>query len=314
MTPEIERMYSEVYYVDIYKERIRALELAIEFHTNKGLLHSPEDVVFTANKFFDFITFNEPVQEDPETIESLLVRVAQCPVEFAKTLKITNIDGKVEGVFPYNLDYIQQLHDNNRVVAASSRQLGSTLSLAIYCLWRAMYNNDEVVAILSSNYNHCLSLMDHLRRTYEGLPVEIKTTTTAYNKGSVEFSNGSKIVARAFSPDALRGLSFSTLAIDNAAFVPHSLGNLYLEAEFPLRLSMTPRVIVQSCANTTCGFFSQIWDEAVAGQNGFHTIQRLWNEDPRKTSAWKDEMVKQIGERNFQRDFEVQFQPPKKSW
>jgi hypothetical protein len=312
MTPEIERMHTEVYLVDIYKERIRALELSIEFHTNKGLLHSPEDVVVTASKFFDFITFNQTEQEDPAVTESLLVRVAQCPVEFAKTLKITNLDGNAEGVFPYNLDYIQQLHDNKRVVAASSRQLGSTLSLAIYCLWRAMYNNDEVVAILSSNYNNCLGLMAYLRNVYESLPDEIKTTTTVYNKGSVEFSNGSKIAARAFSPDALRGLSFSTLAIDNAAFVPHSLGKLYIEAEFPLRLSMTPRVIVQSCANTNCGFFSEIWDEAVAGRNGFHTIQRLWNEDPRKTTAWKDEMMKMIGEKNFQRDFEVQFQPPRK--
>ena len=62
--------------------------------------------------------------------------------------------------------------------------------------------------------------MQRIRFTYETLPNFPRAGVTAYNKGSLEFDNGSRIVAQATTENTGRGLSLTLVYLDEFAFVP----------------------------------------------------------------------------------------------
>ena len=53
----------------------------------------------------------------------------------------------------------------------------------------------------------------------ENLPFFLQPGCKALNKGSLEFSNNSKIIASATSGSSIRGLSINLLFLDEFAFV-----------------------------------------------------------------------------------------------
>lgn len=87
----------------------------------------------------------------------------------------------------------------------------NTTCAAAYILWRAMFVPDSTILITANKLVQALEIMDRIRFTYENLPNHIRAGVTEYNKGSIAFDNGSRIVSRATASDAGRGLSISLL-------------------------------------------------------------------------------------------------------
>ena len=65
-------------------------------------------------------------------------------------------------------------------------------------------------------------------------PDHIRAGVTSYNKGVIEFDNGSRIVAQTTTENTGRGMSISLLYCDEFAFV-----NLRLPKSFGLNFSYT---------------------------------------------------------------------------
>ena len=61
--------------------------------------------------------------------------------------------------------------------------------------------------------------MQKIRYAYELMPDHIRAGVTSYNKGSIEFENGSRIVAQATTENTGRGMSITLLYCDEFAFV-----------------------------------------------------------------------------------------------
>lgn len=87
----------------------------------------------------------------------------------------------------------------------------NTTCAAGYLLWRSMFVPDTCILVTANKYLQALEIMDRIRYAYENLPNHIRAGVNEYNKGSITFDNGSKIVARATSADAGRGLSVTLL-------------------------------------------------------------------------------------------------------
>lgn len=87
----------------------------------------------------------------------------------------------------------------------------NTTCAATYLLWKAMFNPDVTILITANKYVQALEIMDRVRYTYENLPDHIRAGVVEYNKGTIAFDNGSKIISRATSADAGRGLSITLL-------------------------------------------------------------------------------------------------------
>lgn len=87
----------------------------------------------------------------------------------------------------------------------------NTTTAVGYLLWYAMFVDDSTILIAAHKYTGAKEIMQRLRYAYETCPDHIRCGVTSYNKESIEFDNGSRIVAQTTTETTGRGMSLSLL-------------------------------------------------------------------------------------------------------
>ena len=100
---------------------------------------------------------------------------------------------------------------NNHLLYTDGILSHNTTTAAAYLLWRAMFIPDTQILITANKFSQAMEIMDRIRYSYEECPNHIRAGVVEYNKGTIKFDNGSRITARATTPDAGRGLSITLL-------------------------------------------------------------------------------------------------------
>ena len=164
----------------------------------------------------------KPYQREKFTKAELeeLVKCTQDPKHFL--LEHCYIQHPTKGRMKFDLyDYQERLvdvyHNNRFSIAMLPRQTGKSTCAAGYLLWYAMFNPDSTILIAAHKYSGAQEIMQRIRFAYETLPNFIRAGVTAYNKGSLEFDNGSRIVAQATTENTGRGLSLTLVYLDEFA-------------------------------------------------------------------------------------------------
>lgn len=223
--------------------------------------------------------------------------------------------------FPYQREVIDTFHKNKKVCLLAARQLGKTTCAAGFLLWKAMFEPDTTILVAANKQVQALEIMDRIRFAYENMEEYnwLRAGVVEYNKTSIRFDNGSRILSRATTPDAGRGLSISLLYLDEFAFVRPSFQSEFWTAILPT-LSTGGSCIVTSTPNNDEDQFAKIWfganntiddfgDEIPGGlgRNGFKAIQYNWDAHPERDEAWAAEFRSSLGLDRFKREFECEF-------
>jgi len=222
-------------------------------------------------------------------------RLKYDPYEFQKGL----IDSYVNYRFSINL---------------LSRQTGKTTTAAGYLLSYAMFRPDSTILIAAHKYSGVQEIMQRIRYAYELCPDHIRAGVTSYNKGSMEFDNGSRIVAQATTENTGRGMSITLLYLDEFAFVRPNIAKEFWTSISPT-LSTGGSAIITSTPNSDEDQFALLWKganktedefgnerEDGIGVNGFKAFQADWKEHPDRDEQWADEEKGRIGEERFRRE------------
>lgn len=209
---------------------------------------------------------------------------------------------------PFNhLYYTDGILSHNTTVAAG------------YLLWKAMFTPDTTILITANKLVQALEIMDRIRFAYQNLPNHIRAGIMEYNKGTIAFDNGSKIVSRATSSDAGRGLSITLLYCDEFAFVPPNKASEFWTSIQPT-LSTGGACIITSTPKSDEDQFAQIWkgacdntdeygneNESGVGRNGFKAIAVTWDKHPERDEEWAKPFRESLGEARFRQEFECEF-------
>jgi hypothetical protein len=113
--------------------------------------------------------------------------------------------------FDYQDDLLNSYHKHRFSVNMLGRQMGKTTTAVGYLLWYAMFVPDSTILICAHKYTGAQEIMQRLRYAYETCPDFIRAGVTSYNKQSIEFDNGSRIVAQTTTETTGRGMSVSLL-------------------------------------------------------------------------------------------------------
>src|ERR1700761_3711039 len=221
--------------------------------------------------------------------------------------------------FDYQIRATKAFHEQRFVICMMSRQSGKTTVASAYLLWRALFVPDTTILVTANKYLQALEIMDRIRYAYQELPDHIRAGVTEYNKGNITFDNGSRIIARATSPDAGRGLSITLLYMDEFAYVPPNKQSEFFTSIQPT-LSTGGSCIVTSTPKNDEDQFAQIWQGAIdntdefgnplaggAGKNGFFPIEVPWWEHPDRDEEWARPFRESLGEARFRQEFENAF-------
>lgn len=113
--------------------------------------------------------------------------------------------------YDYQKKLIENYHRYRFSISMLARQTGKTTSAAGYLLWYAMFQPDSTILVAAHKYLGAQEIMQRIRYAYESVPDHIRAGVTSYNKGSLEFDNGSRIVSQTTTENTGRGMSISLL-------------------------------------------------------------------------------------------------------
>lgn len=221
--------------------------------------------------------------------------------------------------FEYQRRLIENYHNNRFSISLMPRQTGKSTSAAGYLLWYAMFVPDSTILIAAHKYLGAQEIMQRIRYAYELCPNHIRAGATSYNKGSIEFENGSRIVSQTTTENTGRGMSITLLYLDEFAFVRPTIATEFWTSITPT-LSTGGKAIITSTPNSDEDQFALIWKGANktqdefgnenpngVGINGFKAYRAFWREHPDRDDAWAAEQRAQLGEERFRREMDCEF-------
>lgn len=219
--------------------------------------------------------------------------------------------------FEYQKKLIHTYHNYRFSISLMPRQTGKSTSAAGYLLWYAMFVPDSTILVAAHKYTGAQEIMQRVRYAYESVHDHIRAGVTSYNKGSLEFDNGSRIVAQTTTETTGRGMSISLLYADEFAYVRPTIAKEFWTSISPT-LSTGGKAIITSTPNSDEDKFAELWKGAnkcideygnptELGINGFRAYRSYWNEHPDRDETWAAEQRAQLGEDRFRREMNCEF-------
>ena len=219
--------------------------------------------------------------------------------------------------FDYQIRLIDTYHRYRYSISLMPRQTGKSTSAAGYLLWYAMFVPDSTILIAAHKYTGSQEIMQRIRFAYELCPDHIRAGATNYNKGSIDFDNGSRIVSATTTETTGRGMSISLLYADEFAFVRPTIAKEFWTSISPT-LATGGKAIITSTPNSDEDQFALLWKGAnkcedeygnitELGINGFRAFRSYWREHPDRDDAWGAQQLAQLGEDRFRREMDCDF-------
>ena len=217
----------------------------------------------------------------------------------------------------YQKRLIETYHKYRYSISLMPRQTGKSTSAAGYLLWYAMFVPDSTILIAAHKYTGAQEIMQRIRYAYENCPDHIKAGVTTYNKGSLDFENGSRIVSATTTENTGRGMSITLLYLDEFAFVRPTIATEFWTSITPT-LATGGKAIITSTPNSDEDQFALIWKQAnkcedefgnqtELGVNGFKAYRAYWQEHPERDEKWAEQMKAQLGDDRFRREIGCEF-------
>ena len=252
---------------------------------------------------------NTQIEFTEENIREFM-KCKEDPVYFANNyIKIVSLDEGLTQFHPYHFQekLINNFHNNRFNICKMPRQTGKSTTVVSYLLHYAVFNDSVNIGILANKAATARELLGRLQTAYENLPKWMQQGIVAWNKGSLELENGSKILAASTSASAVRGMSFNILFLDEFAFVPNHVADSFFASVYPTITSgKNTKVIIVSTPHGMNHFY-RMWHDAEKNKNEYIPTDVHWSEVPGRDEKWKETTIANTSEQQFKVEFECEF-------
>lgn len=232
------------------------------------------------------------------------IRCQQDPVYFAENyIKIVSLDHGLVNfkLYPYQKEMIESFEQNRFSINLLCRQAGKTTVVGAYILHYAIFNKNKRIAVLANKGDTAREILSRIKSMFEDLPWFLKPGVVEWNKGSIEFSNGTRIVSASTSNSGIRGQSMNLIYLDEMAFIQNDVE--FFTSTYPvISAGKTTKVIITSTPNGM-NLFYKMWMDAVNGKSAFVPKKYLWDSVPGRDEAWKIETLRNISQKQFDQEF-----------
>ena len=252
---------------------------------------------------------NTPINFTEEQIVEFL-KCKNNPVYFARQhIKIVSLDhGLVPfDMYPFQEKLINNFHENRFNICKMPRQTGKSTTCVSYLLHYAIFNDNVNIAILANKASTARDLLGRLQLAYENLPKWMQQGIIAWNKGSMELENGSKIIAASTSASAVRGGSYNIIFLDEFAFIPNHIADEFFASVYPTISSGQSTKVIMVSTPHGMNHFYRYWHDAERGKNDYIATEVHWSEVPGRDAKWKAQTIANTSEQQFKVEFECEF-------
>lgn len=195
---------------------------------------------------------------------------------------------------PYQDDMIELCDEEQFSIIRGTRQVGMTSTAWAYLLWYAIFKRDSTILITSDKHESSKMIMQDIQCAIELLPKWIYGGTSTWNKMSLEFDNGSRILTSAATVNTARGMSLSVLYCDNFAYIPERTQVEFWESVYPA-IATNSKCIISSTRSSKYNLFDDIRKSAESRTSQFVAMDIPWYAPPNRGREFKKETIKMIG-------------------
>src|SRR6056300_1349062 len=244
-------------------------------------------------------------QKWDQTLVQEYAKCMQDPVYFCeKYVKVIALDkGLVPfELYPYQKQMFEHFNSNRFNIVLACRQSGKSISACAYLLWYALFHSEKTIAILANKGATAREMLSRITLMLENIPFFLQPGSKALNKGSLEFSNNSRIIAAATSGSSIRGMSVNLLYLDEFAFVERA-AEFYTSTYPVVSAGTETKIIVTSTANGIGNMFYKLWEGAIQNVNEFKSFRVDWWDVPGRDDEWKKQTVANTSQLQFDQEF-----------
>lgn len=183
----------------------------------------------------------------------------------------------------------------------------NSVTVGMWTLHYTNFNPNKKVAILANKLSTAKEILDRLKRGFENLPKWLQQGVVEWNKTSVTFENGSKIVVAATSSSAVRGDSYNMIILDEFAFIHQNMAEEFFTSVYPtISSGHTTKMCVISTPKGMNHFY-KMWTDAKEGRSEYIPFEIHWSRVPGRDEEWKNKQIANTSELQFQQEFECHF-------
>lgn len=216
--------------------------------------------------------------------------------------------GKVPfNLYDYQKEYIKLIDESNRFLGLQCRQSGKTVTTCGYILHYVLFKKDKNVAILANKGKTARGILTKIKNMYKSLPIWLQAGAEEWNMGNIVLGNGCSIEASATSEDSIRGDSIGLLYIDECAFIDTNKWGAFWTSTYPVVSSSKTAKIIMSSTPYGMNHWYKLISDAKNKKNGFDFFEVTWNQVPDRDEAWKEQIIKEVGQDEFDQEFGNEF-------
>jgi hypothetical protein len=229
------------------------------------------------------VTFRMTPEEQQEYIKCAL----DVHYFVEKYCKVKREDGSVGNIFlrDYQKEILDNFVNSRFNILMASRQVGKTISSAIFMLHKILFDNDKNIMIVANKGDTAVEIVDKIKSIYSLLPFFLKPGIKTWNQKSLTFENGCRIKTSARTKTPAIGFTIDVLYLDEFAHIPSNIIEPYYTAAFPTTAAVqNSKIIITSTPNGMNLFHKLLTDaerpDGDPQKNNYKAMRVYWYQVP----------------------------------
>ncbi len=204
-----------------------------------------------------------------------------------KYCKVKREDGSIGNILlrDYQKEILDNFVNSRFNILMASRQVGKTISSAIFMLHKILFDNDKNIMIVANKGDTAVEIVDKIKSIYSLLPFFLKPGIKTWNQKSLTFENGCRIKTSARTKTPAIGFTIDVLYLDEFAHIPSNIIEPYYTAAFPTTAAVqNSKIIITSTPNGMNLFHRLLTDaerpEGDPQKNNYKPMRVYWYQVP----------------------------------
>jgi hypothetical protein len=218
------------------------------------------------------------------------VKILQPPTQ-------TNPGGEVKfELWEHVKKFLSALLHEKLIVLLKSRQIGASWTIAVFCLWKALFNEGDTTLLFSKGKTEAAELLAKCRRVYMSLPPFLKIRLDPDSATEIGFPS-MKSSIKAFAATETAGISFTASRIVADEWIEHPFAEQNYLASKPCidaggQFIGIFTINKEKLSSLPVGIFNG----AVKKKNGFCPLFFGYSVRPERSDEWYKQTMDSIPE------------------
>lgn len=221
---------------------------------------------------------------------------------------------------PEPRDYQEALEEEltrlEDLVILYPRQSGKTVTTGTYLLWLALFHNDPInIGIVGNSPGTAMEVLDKIKKIFMELPIWMQRGVELWNRKSIEFDNGTRIMTDGPSSDAFRGYTINILYCDEVAYYKKSEWDEFVDSVMPTMNSLIFKQIIMTSTANGMNHFEALVKQAKNADSEERFISASWKDVPHykkngekyEPEEYKKATIKKYNKKFFAQTEECEF-------